>query len=321
MSGFLTDPTSETRSIRWDGFGLVEKLKGVLPSADALNAEIYTMTQSAVALKFETSRDYPTIKERWVFPLRLVDQDAIRDAMVSFCTVDSPLSFKLQLMVELSACLSRCPAEFGVVSENVGETIASLQDEAAQKRFGVVVSKQMRQGGEGLAVIAQMAKMRTGDSSFGVGEDFAALWTTGPEARLGSSESVLRDPDTAWRALTAQLQALDAVIPGRMSRFSSQFAANYWTRCFWRSGETLLTHTQRMLAILALIRTSIACDPTVRTARSEGRARLQETFDTVARRVTWVTIRAFEQHEALEAIVESIDPVDSLVETRSLCQI
>ena len=179
----------------------------------------------------------------------------------------------------------------------------------------------MNQGGEGVAVLAQMAAMRLSETEWGVGEDFKSLWESGPVDRLGSAEAIMEDPETAWRALRSQIEALDAVIPDRMDQFCSQFVANYWTRCFWRSGQMTLEHTQRLLALIGLVRMTIACDPEVREARGQGRKALATAFDKAARRNAWLSIRAFEQHPAFEAVLESLDPVAGLVETRSLCEI
>ena len=278
------------------------------------------MAQSSTVLKNEVQS--PIRKGRgWIFPLRQADQDAIRDAMVNFAVSEAPFSHRLRLMVEVSACLSGRKAELGQSASSVEETLSVFEDTEALQRFSVDLSKQMTQGGEGVAVLAQMAKMRLSETEWGVGADFKALWDAGPVARLGNEDVMLEDPETAWRALRSQIEALDAVIPGRMDQFCSQFVANYWSRCFWRSGQMTLEHPQRLLPLMGFVRMTIACDPEVREARGQGRQALSTAFDKAARRNAWLSIRAFEQHPAFEAVLESLDPVAELVETRSLCEI
>ena len=258
----------------------------------------------------------------WVFPLRLADQDTIRDSMVMFSQVDLPLAHRCRLMVEYAACLSGVNSEFGRAFDSVQEISEWFTNEKEHRRYSVLLAKRMTQGGDGVSVIAQLVQMRLADEpEWGVGEDFQETWLEGPARRLGSCEAQLEDPDTAWRKYRAHVEALDAVIPGRMDRFSTQFAVNYWSRCYWRSGENLLDHVQRLLVLLGTVRMGIATAPTVREARSSGREGLEKAFDTAARRVTWSTIRALEQHPSFETIVESMDPIGGLVETRSLCQI
>jgi hypothetical protein len=288
--------------------------------ADAQKVEIREMAQSSTVLKTEVQS--PIRKSGgWVFPLRQADQDAIREAMVGFCHDQAPLAHRLRVMVELAACLSGRDAALGFSAATVEETLICFENAWDLDRFSVVLSKQMTQGGAGLAVLAQMAEMRLLEAEWGVGADFKALWNAGPADRLGDADAMLEDPDTAWRALQSQIEALDAVIPGRMGQFSAQFVANYWTRCFWRSGEMTLEHCQRMLALIGIIRMTIACEPQVREARGQGRKALSDAFDNAARRNTWISIRAFEQHPTFEAVLKSLDPVSGLVETRSLCHI
>lgn len=278
------------------------------------------MAQSSVAFKIEEQTP-PHPSSGWVFPLRQVDQDSIRDAMIGFCFEAGPFAHRLQYMVELSACLSGRESELGGKAATVSETLLGFQSPAELERFSVKLSKRMTPGDDGVSVLSQMAQMRLSQPEWGVGEDFSTLWTGSVVARLGSTWTLLRDPQTAWRSLVSQVDALDAVIPGRMDRFSTQFCANYWSRCFWRSGEMTLAHTQRLLALVGLVRMTIACDPQVRAARGEGRVALTEAFESAARRNTWMTIRAFEQHPAFEAVLASLDPLSGLKETRSLCQI
>ena len=278
------------------------------------------MAQSSVALKI----DHQTPVHRstgWVFPLRQVDQDAIRDAMIGFCYEAAPFAHRLQYMVELSACLSGRESELGEKAPTVSDTLVGFQSPTELERFSIEVSKRMTQGDDGVSVLAQMAQMRLSETEWGVGEDFDALWNASVVARLGSTWTLLKDPQTAWRSLASQVDALDAVIPGRMDQFSTQFCVNYWSRCFWRSGEMTLAHTQRLLALVGLVRMTIACDPQVRAARGEGRVALTQAFEAAARRNTWMTIRAFDQHPAFESVLASLDPVAGLQETRSLCQI
>jgi hypothetical protein len=257
----------------------------------------------------------------WVFPLRQVDQDAIREAMVGFCFEKAPLSHRLQYMVALSACLSGRESDLGSQGATVAKTLACFETPVALQQFSLRLSKEMAQGGEGVSVLAQMVQMRLLESDWGVGEDFEALWSRSVVARLGSSASIMKDPLSAWRAVKSQTEALHAVIPGRMETFSAQFCANYWSQCFWRPGEMTLTHTQRLLALLGLVRMTIACDPQVRALRGQGREALTEAFDAAARKNTWVTLRAFDQHSAFESVLASLDPVSDLGETRALCQI
>lgn len=278
------------------------------------------MAQSNTALKRpQEATQSPFLG--WIFPLRQVDQDAIRDAMVRFCFEPVPLAHRLQYMVELSACLSGRESELGRAGSTVGESLACFESERELKAFSLRMSKKMAQGGDGVGVLAQMVQMRLSENAWGVGEDFGTLWSRSVVARLGSTGTLLKDPETAWRAFSSQVAALNAVIPGRMESFSAQFCANYWSRCFWRTGEMTLAHTQRLLALMGLVRMTIACDPDVRAARGKGRAALLQAFDAAARKNTWVTLRAFDQHPAFEAVLDSVDPVSGLGETRALCQI
>jgi hypothetical protein len=278
------------------------------------------MAQSNTALKQpQEATQSPFLG--WVFPLRQVDQDAIRDAMVTFCFENTPLAHRLQCMVELSACLSGRESELGHPGSTVGQSLACFESESELKAFSLRLSKRMPQGGDGVGVLAQMVQMRLLQSEWGVGEDFRTLWSRSVVARLGSTRSILKDPQTAWRALCSQIAALNAVIPGRVDSFSAQFCANYWSRCFWRNGEMTLAHTQRLLALIGLVRMTIACDPDVRAVRGKGREALTEAFDAAARKNTWVALRAFDQHPAFEAVLDSVDPLAGLNETRALCQI
>ncbi len=257
-----------------------------------------------------------------VFPLRLADQNTIRSTMVMLAQSDLPLAHRLRLMVEFAACLSGTASEFGVPSLEVTDAVTDFQKEGLREQFSVRLSKEMRQGGDGVSVLAQLVQMRLADDPrWGVDEDFRKAWLRGPAQRLGSCEEQLRDPESAWRKFRAHAEALDAVIPGRFERFSARFAENYWSRCRWQSGETLMTHTQRLLVLLAAVRFGVATDPEVVAARSEGREMLTARFDTAARRVTWATFRAFDQHPSFQIIVDSLDPVGGLTETRSLCQV
>jgi hypothetical protein len=258
----------------------------------------------------------------WIFPLRLADQDAIRGAMVSLSRLSVPLSHRMRLMVEISAMLSECPSDFGEVSDSVQSSLIAARSEEACKEFSVRLSKEMRQGGDGVSVIAQLVSFCLAkDSEWGVKKELARRWKQGPVARLGTTESIMSDPDSAWRKYVSHVDALNAVLPGRLDEFSAKFASNYWTRCFWRAGENTLDHTQRLLILLGLVRLVIATDPGLYEARGSGRKVLGALFDETARRVMWACIRAVESDPVLDALVDSLDPCADLNETRSLCQV
>ena len=279
------------------------------------------MAQSSTALKRTALYDV-SAPGGWVFPLRLADQDAIRGAMVSLSGLSIPLAHRLQLMVEVSAMLSECPSDFGEVSDSVQSSLMGAHSEEACKEFSVRLSKEMRQGGDGVSVVAQLVSFCLAqDSDWGVKKEFSRRWLEGPEARLGRTESIMSDPDSAWRKHVSHVEALNAVLPGRLDEFSARFASNYWTRCFWRAGENTLAHTQRLLILLGLVRLVIATDPGLYEARGSGRKVLGTLFDETARRVMWACIRAVESDPVVDALVDSLDPCADLNETRSLCQV
>ena len=279
------------------------------------------MTQASTARQasFLAEADFRNMR---VFPLRLSDQNCIRSTLVSLAAAPLPMAHRLRLMVEYAAAVSGLSSDFDHGGGGVSQVTDAFMSQEAQHRYSVELARRMEQGGDGVSVVAQLAQMRlSGESCWGVDAEFRDSWLRGPESRLGSCEEMLRDPESAWRKFCAHAEALDAVLPGQFERFSSTFAANFWSRCRWQSGETLMTHVQRMLLLLASIRMGIATDPGVLEGRSMGRAILKSRLDTASRKVMWSTIRAYEQHPSFTIVVDSLDPAGGLSETRGLCQL
>ena len=257
-----------------------------------------------------------------VFPLRLSDQSTIRSTLVALAQANLPIEHRLRLMVEYGASVSGLSSDFDHFGGDVSNFSQVFLAKEAQRRFSIALAKRMEQGGEGLSVVAQLAQMRiSGEVHWGVDVEFRDSWERGPEERLGSCEQMLRDPESAWRKFRSHVEALDAVLPHHLERFSSTFAANYWSRCRWQSGETLMVHVQRMLVLLASIRLGVATDPDVFAGRAMGRDTAKSRFDTACRRVMWSTLRAYDQHPSFTFVVDSMDPAGGLSETRGLCQI
>ena len=279
------------------------------------------MAQASTARQSVVSMDPPGSPSR-VFPLKLSEQNAIRATLLSLSHAPVPMAHRLQLMVEYASAVSGLSTEFMQDWEDVEGLSQAVLHQSAQSRFSVALAKRMPQGGEGFSVVAQLAQMRgSSEGSWGVDAEFRDAWRRGPEARLGSCEDMLRDPDSAWRKYRSHVEALDALLPGHLDHFSCTFAANYWSRCRWNSGETLLTHVQRMLLLLFCTRVGIATDPEVFEGRSMGREILKARVETASRKVMWATVRAFDQHPSFTLVVNSLDPAGGLAETRGLCQV
>ena len=146
----------------------------------------------------------------WIFPLRLADQDAIRGAMVSLSRLSVPLSHRMRLMVEISAMLSECPSDFGEAQKR---TVVLIAVQAKDAGISVRLSKEMRQGGDGVSVIAQLVSFCLAkDSEWGVKKELARRWKQGPVARLGTTEAIMADPDSAWRKYASHVEAIHAVL-------------------------------------------------------------------------------------------------------------